>query len=82
MDNGEAQPSKRQKLDESVEVNTSSPSIPRTRNKKRKHEEGFQPFDYSKVNFNGFQGDSIVSVTHRNEGEPRDKKIRCQGKNS
>jgi hypothetical protein len=71
MDNGDAQPSKRQKLNESVEVNTSSPSIQRTRYRKRKLEEGFQPFDYSKVNFNRFEGGSRTSVTHRNEVKPK-----------
>jgi hypothetical protein len=54
------------KLDKSVEVNSSSASIQQTGSKKRK-EEGFQPFDYSRVNFSRFQGGSRVSAHIRNE---------------
>jgi hypothetical protein len=61
---------KRQKLDTSVEVNGPSPSIPQT-GTKRKREEGFQPFDYSKVNFNRFQGGSRVSAHIKKEGKPK-----------
>jgi hypothetical protein len=65
-----AQACKRQKLDESVEVNGPSPSIPRTGIKKMKGE-GFQPFDYSKVNFSRFRGGSRASAHIRNEGKPK-----------
>lgn len=65
-----AQPSKRQKLDESVEVNSLSPSIPRTGSKKMK-QEGFQPFDYNKINFSRFQGGSKASAHITNEGKPK-----------
>jgi hypothetical protein len=50
-----AQPSKRPKIDESVEVNSLSTSIPRRGSKKMK-QECFQPFDNSNVNFSRFQG--------------------------
>jgi hypothetical protein len=78
MDNSDAHTNKRTKLDESDEDNISSPhSAPQTGNTKgkrgkKRQEEGFQPFDYSKVNFSRFQGGSMVSVTnHRNEGKPK-----------
>jgi hypothetical protein len=58
------------KLDESVEVNSLSPSIPRT-GSKRKKMEGFEPFDYSKVNFSRFQGGSKTSAHIKNEGKPK-----------
>lgn len=79
MNNSDAQSRKRPKPDESVKDNISSPHYtPHTgnkrgkRGKKRQNEEGFQPFDYSKVNFSRFQGGSKVSVTnHRNELKPK-----------
>jgi len=78
-DNGGAQSSKRPKFDEPVEVNNSSShSTPQSGNTKGIHgkrkwqEEGFQPFDYSKVNFSRFQGGSNIYMTsHKNEGKPK-----------
>ncbi|PNF29147.1 hypothetical protein B7P43_G12605 [Cryptotermes secundus] len=76
-----AQPSKRLKLDKSVEVNSPSTSVPRTGSKKMK-EEGFQPFDYSKVNFSRFRGGSRTSAQIENKGKPKGKKRkRHHGKN-
>jgi hypothetical protein len=77
VDNGEVQSSKRCKLDEHGGDSSSSHCIPQTHNRKRKHgrkeqEEGFQPYDYSKVDFSRFQGGSKISVTNdRNEGKPK-----------
>jgi hypothetical protein len=34
-------------------------------------QEGFQPFDYSKVNFSRFQGGSRASAHIKNEGKPK-----------
>jgi hypothetical protein len=71
MDNGDAKSHKKPKLDESIENGISSPYyIPQTgstkgKRVKKRQEEGFQPFDYSKVNFSRFQGGSMVSVTNR-----------------
>jgi len=77
MDNGEVHSSKRNKLEKCEGDNSSSHSTPQTRNRKRKHgkteqEEGFQPYDYSKVDFSRFQGGSKTSVTNqRNEEKPK-----------
>jgi hypothetical protein len=77
MDNGEVHSSKRSKLEKCEGDNSSSHSTPQTRNRKRKHgrtepEEGFQPYDYSKVDFSRFQGGSKTFVTNqRNEEKPK-----------
>jgi len=73
MDNGEVHSSKRSKL-EKCEGDSSSHSTPQ--NRKRRHrrtvQEGFQPYDYSKVDFSRFQGGSKTSVTNqRNEEKPK-----------
>jgi hypothetical protein len=78
MDNSEAQSSKRSKLHESEGDSCSSHSIPPTHNIKKKHgrkeQEGFQPYDYSKVDFNRFQGGSTISLPNqRNERKPKVK---------
>jgi hypothetical protein len=65
-----AKPSKKMKLDESVEGNSSSPSVPQTGNQESKHE-GFQPFDYSQVNFSRFHGGSRASTNIRKEEKPK-----------
>jgi hypothetical protein len=59
------------KRDESVEVNSSSPSVAQTGRKESKHGEGFQPFDYSKVNFSRFQGGSRASTNIKTEEKPK-----------
>jgi hypothetical protein len=42
------------------------------RHGKKRQEEGFEPFDYSKVNFSKFQGGSKVPVkNHRFEEKPK-----------
>ena len=74
MDNGEVHSSKRSKLGKCGD--SSSHSTPQTHNRKRKHgrmvQEGFQPYDYSKVDFSRFQGGSKTSVTNqRNEEKPK-----------
>jgi hypothetical protein len=75
VDSGEGQSSKRCKLDEREGDSSSSHSFPQTHNRNRKHgrkeqEVCFQPYDYSKVDFNRFQGGSKISVTNqRNEGK-------------
>jgi len=87
MDNGEVHSSKRSKLEKCEGDSSSSHSTPQTRNRKRKHgrteqEEGFQPYDYSKVDFSRFQGGSKTSVTNqRNEEKPKGKRRRRSGKN-
>jgi hypothetical protein len=76
MDNGEVHSSKRSKLEKCGD-NSSSHSTLQTHNRKRKRgrteqEEGFQPYDYSKVDFSRFQGGSKTSVTNqRNEEKPK-----------
>lgn len=76
MDDGEVHSSKRSKLEKREDDNPSSHSTPQTQNRKRKRgrteQEGFQPYDYSKVDFSRFQGGSKTSVTNqRNAGKPK-----------
>jgi len=76
MDNGEVHSSKRSKVEKCEGDNSPSHSTPQTRNGKRKHgrteQEGFQPYDYSKVDFSRFQGGSKTYVTNqRNEEKPK-----------
>lgn len=77
MDDGKVHSSKRSKLEKCEDDNSSSHSTPQTHNRKRKRgrkeqEEGFQPYDYSRVDFSRFQGGSKTSVTNqRNEEKPK-----------
>lgn len=85
MENGEVHSSKRSKL-EKCDGDSSSHSTPQIHNRKRKHgrtvQQGFQPYDYSKVDFSRFQGGSKTSVTNqRNEEKPKGKRRRHSGKN-
>ncbi|XP_069699387.1 exosome complex component 10 homolog [Periplaneta americana] len=78
---GDLHVNKKPRLEESVEITPTNNK--KGKRKKKQHEEGFQPFDYSRVNFNRFQGGSKVPQVNQNVGgKPKGKKGKRSKKNN